>query len=319
MSVTKVTEAHGSPTGAEENEKGEVTYRRRFVVHTSDWRDGPVTVLAASGVPRIGDPFQTHNEGDSKAKCRRRNPSRDPESQRVWFLECEYGPLDLDKGGGGDNGGDNGGDADSRVTQISTNAVTVMMAVDVDIFGDLVTNSAGDKFEDAAEIEVTHPTVSVRRYEDAGANILTPLYVNAINEDQFMGVDMYHAMCRNIRGIQRFEDFGEEYWEAEYEFEFAPESFLFYFLDQGFYTYPGFSISQNPEWVDDPSAVSRQRIMDANNAASRVPVNLDGAGGLLPFGAKPKFLRKHLRRQVMFAPLQMPWLRVRMVKDERWK
>lgn len=314
MSVTKVIPdllGSGSADQTKQDGRKETVYHRTIGVLTSDYRDGPVTVLAACGV-NFGDAYTSGRDGDSGSVCRKRAPSRDSENPKFWRVELEYGPLPIDSSGGDPGGG--GGEGEYPVIEVRVGHFDKTKVCQKDIFGTLVADSAGMPYSPLPEVESFGFTVTVRRYEpDAGKIGIGP-YMKAINTDQFMGVEAFHAQLYSAAATRRFTDQGIVYWEVEYEFHFDPEGYLVEILDAGQYVQkgrPGSSASSGS--LPSPGDLVNktvERITDYVGIPINNPVPLDGQGGIARWQNPPKGTYKtwHLRREIAFSALQMPRL-----------
>src|SRR5687767_9681775 len=89
MAVVSVNELPGVEGGV--NDKFETEYTRKFQVITSSPLDGPVAVIAPTGIPRIGDPYLTSTEQDLTAIAKEIRPKQDDDNPKRWEVTVTYG------------------------------------------------------------------------------------------------------------------------------------------------------------------------------------------------------------------------------------
>ena len=319
MSILRVQESLGSPTGGERNEKGETIYHRRFTVIASSGTESIPAVLAATGIPRVGDAFPE----DGTAKCRDINPSREEEAPHVFRVECEYGPLaEADSGGDPEDPGDN--DDETLIQSIRVGTQKEMLAMPVDIHGYLLLDGDGLPLDPPPEIENVLTTVSITRYVFTNGvigNITAPHYVGKINSAAFMGVDQYYCKCDDATGVRHLTDDAREYWEETWEFLFNPLGFLFRYPLLGEYVEIG-KEGSDTDTQSSPGDLVNKSVgpqLDHFGVPIRRRLPRDEDGNIVPRNLKPKFAVKQLLRETDFNVLRMPWwLRVDLDKDERW-
>ena len=216
MSVTEVAPIFRS-LDADENDEGVRTYRLTYQVLTDSVNDGPIAVLAASGLPRIGDTFGFGNSSDFGAYCKRRTARQPDETGLKWQVEVEWAsdskpptetppenPLD-------------------ELPKYSLGFVRETAPLEKDGSGSAIVNSAGVPFNPPIEVEVSRPVLKVQRNEPPDFITLAARaieYQDAVNSDTFYGAVAGKARMMSIEVSTEFKRNGVSYCVVSYEIQF---------------------------------------------------------------------------------------------------
>lgn len=273
MGVISVKEKWDGREGSEK-EKGQREYTRTFVVQVDSTDDGPVTVLSAAALPKVGNFYQSGNDIDTTAVCTNRTARQKGNAPSVWEVTCTYS-TQVDQEQQEENPLDrppvfNGGLAQfTRPVERDLNSVEVK-------------NSAGQRYDPPVEIDDSRPRFSITRNE-----INAPLqfmldYHDAVNSDWFLGFEPGTIKLAGISFTQQIEK-QLKYFQVTYEFDFRRKT----------------DDEPNPwrKWIRD---MGRMQI-DPNDASKLIPckdkngrpvidpVDLDGEGTQLDANAGSAF------------------------------
>lgn len=116
VTITEIFDGRGGSLSADRGRE----YTRVFLAETDDPRNGPETIRASDGIPRLGDPYVSTDGGTDTGAVVRDVNTRQGETPYHWIVEVTYssestrtsGEDDPDEAGGGGGGGGNGGGGD---------------------------------------------------------------------------------------------------------------------------------------------------------------------------------------------------------------
>lgn len=198
-------------------------------METNDLNDGPQTVLAASGVPAMGDTYAFGNDSDTEATCIDVEVEA-TESPMVWMVTATYdtsrvfdlgilSPLNLPP-------------------EVSWTFSKYDWPLQRDGDGVPMVNSSSERFDPPLTVQQSRPVLTVRRNEASFSPALAALYIDSLNSDTFAGLPPLCAKINNI-AEQRAIDMGLTYYQVTYEVEFKYDTWAMFVLDQGFRDFSG--------------------------------------------------------------------------------
>lgn len=290
MTVTYIGET-GRGRGAENNQ-GEKTYTRTFILKTSSQSDGPGAVGSHGSLPVIGN---THPE-DGNAYC---------SSIRVdntwpwkgWTVTCTYT----------NNRVLHPTDPEQDEILISFQSEIYQEVVTVDINGDAVLNSAGDFFVEAPMRDAARLIATVQvNLTSVPAWILS--YQNAINNSAItiggLAVGQYKAKMQNIRVSERKYRGSTAYYELTFDVHLNKDTWIYRPVDNGLRylaTIPNESTSDS----DDTIVALKNIVNPGDQQEVTTPVLLDGNGGIVtdPTPANAVYLEYHIYPELDFTAL----------------
>lgn len=183
--------------------------------------------------------------------------------------------------------------------------------LETDIFGNTITNSAGDVFDPPIMGQVFHPVVTITRAELCSINpnsipVFIATYMNAVNSDLFyvagMWVNPGYAKMTNL-GAVRKDWHGYPYYECTYEIELNPDSWATQSLDAGHNYWEGgnkhrFNTAQEHE--DKP------RCLDGHGGALPAEYVLTSEGYDFEYTELPVYRLYYTLNEEAFAPIGLP-------------
>lgn len=201
MTVVSVKEQPGSPS-VQSGTAGQLSVTRLYHVRTSVATDGPITVLAASGLPTDGDGYAYQSESVPSCTVRRRTPVRDKDVKTLWLVTCEYETpsSDSDKDKNNPNGSPKTDDPFEDHPRIYSNFAHFTIPVEeaelltalpgalgraVNSVGPVI-NSAGVPFVPGLEMDDPHLILIIERNENVANLNQHASFINAVNTDAFV-------------------------------------------------------------------------------------------------------------------------------------
>lgn len=307
--------AKGSPKG---KWGAQQSFTDSYRVQTSSYADGPIIVLGAIGLPRIGQMYSTPSESHPWALCREYSRvERIAPNSLVWEVECQFETVQAQEAEQpGQEPSDGQGQAENPLIEIPE--------IDIDwldkevpvrtIYGDDnlpldpsqvgnfqygFTSSAGEMLDPQPTEEESTMVLTISRNEPITANhIAIGLeFKNSTNADDFWDALPGQALCKGIKAKRqtKMTPAGVQvvYLRATYTFHFRAPDWDIRPLDNGTF------------WK--PSLNSTKKIMFKTSDGQPYRGLLDGAGTKLADGAKPHYLGPYkTKRRVPFAPLLLP-------------
>lgn len=156
----------------------------------------------------------------------------------------------------------------NQVPQYQWGFNTFERAIDYDLNGIAIVNSAGEPYDPGVMMKYAVATLNVTRNEPAYDHSYAFTFVNHVNADTFYGVGPGYAFCTGISGSSAtFNILGltQVYWVVNYQIEFSSFPYQPKVLDAGYKEW--YSPLTRPVNIKD----------DYGNDVSR-PVMLDGTG-----------------------------------------
>lgn len=279
MSVTAITEK--APPRLSDTLNGGKTVTRTLQAICSEKTDGPVTIQAHASCPAKGSTYSYGTESDSTLVCT--GVSIDPvaddggyEGSKVHQITATYSNS-VDTGSLGDDE-ENPLD-DPAIIEWSSNTYQVPAIADRD--GNALVNGANESFDPPHLLEEHRPVCIITRNEAAYNAAIANEYANAVNSDNFAGIEPGYAKMLPPRA-RRVTRGSYTYWEVVYEIEISKRQYNpTGILAQGFKYRPAAG-DQEQNYIDP-----------ATNQPPSSPIllNLDGtkADDPLGDGALPVF------------------------------
>lgn len=223
MAVTAVN-LKLNDSGQWAGEEGEA-YARKYTVtyevQCDDKRDGPHTVLAASGLPALYSPYAVGNDSHSAALCLKRTPrlqSRTSGDGNIWIVECEFSTAAATN--------QSSEDPTEWLPKISGGFSQFMRPLENDIDGNAIATAAGEVFDPRPEQEDSRPTLVVSKIFTSFDYVFFADYRDKVNSDSWTirGLTFAPDVCK-MRNIGFSETFinGDSYWEVTAEMEVKPD------------------------------------------------------------------------------------------------
>lgn len=269
-----------------------VEYERNFQVQTDSFKDGPLTVLNAPGLPGLLEAYvEPNGTVDTTAFCSRREPTQDQNNGMIWLVRCFYTD-------------DVTASPWTAPPEIEWGSVDYQQPIYQDLDGKAVVNSAGEMFDPPVTRDDSRPTLIVKRWEmaDPGANIVK--YKDAVNSDFFYGQAPLTVKVKSITTQQR--DYGKfTLWRTTYTFHIRPETWRLKLLDAGYVeliTLGGFAL---------PFNLGKRAILDVTGHPVSRQWPLDGVGHAVqidstkPIWGQLSYLNFRLYNELPFAGLAL--------------
>ena len=151
-------------------------------VIADDTTSGPLGVLAAAGLPAIGDAYSVFGESDGSLFCVSKTPEQDAENRLLWRVICEFS----NDAGTAVGGGGVVVNPLARPVVITYSGATEQSTTLFDADGNPLVNVIGEYFEPQA-VENAVATIRFSRNEPTINTLAIQYYTNAVNNDTFYG------------------------------------------------------------------------------------------------------------------------------------
>ena len=201
-----------APEDARERERGDLEVSITWVVTTDDPNDGPLTVLAAPGLPAMHAHYAIGNDVNTSLTVRERNPNRTANNRQVWEVECVYSSRT-----------DTADFADpnpfARPPQVSWTTQPFQAVAKYDLYGTPLTNVINEEFDPPYMADDMRLTLSYTRNEATNDIPFIFSYRNTVNSDQFAGFAPGEAKMAGIEASRHVEN-KIVYWETTYTIQF---------------------------------------------------------------------------------------------------
>jgi hypothetical protein len=290
MTVTYIGET-GRGRGAENNQ-GEKTYTRTFILKTSLQSEGPGAVGSHASLPVIGN---THPD-DANAYCSSiRVENTWP--WRGWTVTCSYTNQRIL----------HPTDPEQDEILISFQSEIYQEVILTDINGEAIVNSAGDFFVDAPTRDAARLIASIKvNLTSVPSWILN--YQNAINDASItiggLTVGQYKAKMQNIQVSERKYRGSTAYYELSFDVHINKDGWIYRPVDNGLRylaTIPNESTSDS----DDTMVALKNIVNPGDKQEVTTPALLDGAGGVIsdPSPSTAVYLAFHIYPELDFTVL----------------
>jgi hypothetical protein len=276
MIVRETSRDAGLSGSRDKDNQNTTTRTRSFLVQADSPATSPNDVLAATGIS-LGDQL----DGLTLTKFRVRPTDG---VGMLWTVTAEYEPA-VPEGGGGEEETPPGGVPGKPDIWSGSSSVT-KKARYVDIFDKVMTNSAGDPFEegclaDTAENRLTLTTYR-RHHNDWLAD--SEKYTNSINADPWNGGERMTWKCQGCSkklNIEQQDGGVLIYWEITWEFAYDPDTWTWKPWDIGFNE----TVNEDGEptgYGTGEAAPGRRTIKGRDGKGVRNPVALSGGVAKAP-------------------------------------
>lgn len=302
MAVVTVGERR-QERGGGEGKDGSRQYTRVFCVTTNSYADGAQTVLAAAGIPRIGDSYALGSEVDSDAKVVSRIPKQI--GPLAWEVEVEYDSKTDDKEDKQNPENNNSQNPEDWFEKVSVTFETSQEPVTGEAGQDYggamwtmgVVASNGEPFDPPAMRDVSRPVLTFEIYRRTFDIPQALEYVNAVNADVFWGADprtmritQYSSSGLAVRTIGDVKVF---YWPITIEMKYRRETWDLSLLDCGTF-YVRAADGQRVAFLTDDG---QPRIGLLNGAGDKLADEVNGV---------PQFRTQRVYFEKPFAALGLP-------------
>ena len=234
MTVIAVTETwHGRKISADQKAQ-EFQYGRSFNIITDSDLDGPQTVRYAAGIPRAFDPYvEADGKYEPYALCSHVEITQNAEIPRLWHAEAHYSTGSGQDGKNQKDPTKENKDPLQRRAGISFDTVKFQRALEKDLTGRCIRNSAGDPFDPPLEVDDSRPTLTIERNEASFNNVVFLAYQDAVNNDVFFGFNPGCAKVDKIGVKEQFEK-NQLFYRVTYVFHFRYDGWRLRPLDRGY-------------------------------------------------------------------------------------
>ena len=288
------------------------SYERIFLVLTDTVADGPKTVSEAvdpvSGlaVPGAFTVFAKGNETDYGAVCTKQRCQRNRQNPKLWRVTCTFTMLRSESGTWP------GGSIDLTFALPGVRMwwVGYQEAIDKDIHGAPIVNSAGQPFKPREEVTRYRLAIEVTRAVRSYSPATWAAYGGAVNADSAWGMPPGTLLMVAPPGGNRRVDQIGTYYEIRMEIHVNPDGWKRERLDQGTHR---LATADGGIPSHSTPAAGVGWITDATGAPVAHDVLLDGAGLPLEItnpGGSPVTLEFEVYHPMPFAPLNLPSLNI---------
>lgn len=273
MAVIAVAEDHKAWTGSRDHHYKR-TYSRQLIVHTDSKFDGPAIILACQWVPQPGDVYATGYDRDNGARVKNVSCRIVDNDNTTWLVTVEYSseveespenPL-------------------LREPEVSWEFQQFQKPAERDVNGNTITNSAGDPFDPAPEVDDSRPVLVVVKNEATFNEARAIQYQDAVNTDQFRGFEPNQAKIQSITG-RKMEENNVEFWQVTYTVHFRREGWNLEILDRGY------------------NEAGGTPIFDEKGQKPSQPPLLNGSGQKLESSGTPQYRTYQVYKERAFGPL----------------
>ena len=299
--------------GGDDNSDSKRSYTRYFQVITDDPLDDQNVVYAGSGLPAMGDFYDTPNWtdiGSIVSKVSAVNLEADPE---IWMVTVEYETIANVPGSGGevDSAGQAGNSPTTPGTvpenpldrlpvyKVTGTKVKQLITDGLDAGGAVVQvmNSAKMPFVPAPEEDMNVPEISITIYKPINwLNFTTTFgefgYINSVNSDSWKGLGPRKVKVDNVTVEEHYEN-GVQCLKLDWRLLVNWRTWDLYIIDAGYYELINTGTSMSPVWV-------RKKIIDESGREPTEPFLLDGAGRKLAPNLDPVTLRFRVKKERTF-------------------
>ena len=279
------------------------TYTVDWLVETDDVTDGPINILAATGLPQPGDYYEFYGEYDHWATCK-------------WDMDVQLMHQDQGRGSTAwkvtqrfstkSDGKERQQQRDNPLNEppeISGGWNQVARKRHFDKDNKAITNSSKEPItsDDVLTRNIAQPTVDITmNLPDLPLSIIATA-INRVNQTAMWGLGPRHVRLYNCPWSRKIMTNGFMYYSVTYQFECSFESWDIPFLDQGFKEYVG-PEERTEKQVANPLNYSMPEGVDQDEE----PFLLNGEGGRLADGEDVVFIKPQIDSEFNFFALGIP-------------
>lgn len=264
MAVTSVQDVWTGRTGRADGAADIRTYVRELIVQTDDPNDGPKTVLAATGVPAVGDAYSVTGESDTAALCIAVDALPNRATRTVWSVTADYST---------DVGTTNFNQATNPLLRdpiVDQGVQKFRERIFRDADGKAIVNSVGDPWPTSGmERDKSLSPIRITVNRSGPFRTHAAVYQDVVNKDPFLGFSVTTVKAEGVAIRGPLVENGVTYWEHVYMFLFKRDGWREPLPDRGFR-------AKNPNNNNNV-----QELGDGRGGKTRVPLFLNGKGFLL--------------------------------------
>lgn len=270
-----------------ELEKAQRKYTRTFRVVTDSVDDSVLTVTGAACIPVLGTAYITAQEADAGALMKRIDAKPESGDPLVWLVSCDYDTEVPDPD-------DQEESPTARPAKYKFGFEKVAVAIQQDLDGRSVTNSAGQPFLPPQEIEVTRPTISIELNKATFSYAFISNIMDCVNSVTWNGFPVGTVKVDSVEANSEHEN-NETFWKLNWQLSVNWEGWIpTKILDAGFYEIaPGTSSSSyfssyipgsidSSGWATTGTQPRIRQIRDAFGSPLNSPQLLCGGRALPP-------------------------------------
>lgn len=279
------------------------TYTVDWLVECDDETDGPIEILIANGLPRVGDYYSFYGENDYWAFCK-------------WDMSVT--PLHQSQGRGTTawkvtQRFSTKSDKEDRQQQrenplneppeISGGWNQIARKKHVDRNNKAITNSAKEPVttDDVLTRNIAQPTVDITmNLADLPLSVISTA-INRVNSTSMWGLGPRHIRMVNAPWSRKVMTNGFMYYSVTYQFECSFESWDIPFVDQGYKVYIG-PDERTEDQVNNPLNYSVPEGVEQDED----PILLDGEGKRLAPGEDVVLITPEIDQEFNFFTLGLP-------------
>lgn len=294
MAITSVKEIWNGRTGEVTAKKYQRAYVRTFRILTDSRLDGPVTILASRLLPRLGTLYiEPSGRVDFGVSLKHKKCKIDQSEPLAWEVSCEYDnePADPEKSqeqeSKDENSDKQADDPNDRFTEVSFSFHQFQKAIQKDLDGKAIANSAGAPFNPPVEIDDSRPVITVKRNEAAFNFGVAGGFKDCVNAGGYMGYGAGQVKLFNISATRKYAE-NKISWEVSYEFHVRPEGWQLQLLDQGFWELPAAGQEAANRDFKDNNVLQHPMLLDGNGKRLKPAPGQNIQGTFLNFRVYPK-------------------------------
>ncbi len=312
------------------NGEGGRRYTAVYQVKVTSASDGPAIVVAAVGLPTLGDPYSFGNDSDASVTLTSLTPARTDGTRLSWHVVASWETPDRNEGN------DNPLEWESEISigfaqftegvQQATNVAAVGL-IPPGQLGPIV-NSAQIPFDPPPERDSSRLWYRLTKFVADFPWEQAQEYQDAVNIDDFLLpmdsiglvkklIAKRTAKMTNIGGSLRFQKNAAGtsvyYWPVTYDIQFKPEGWRFNVLDRGLDRRQepgdpdgrGGTISLDDLIVFNPDGIKTAKIRDDKGVPLNEPVNFNGQGQPLKRNEPAVYHKWIVYEELPFAALNL--------------
>lgn len=249
-------------------------YKVYYRVFVTDPMDGPATIMTSPLFPfRMRERYQIGNDYDDWAGLTEVDPTPVPGNNYEWDLVLTFSFLPP---------GEENESPFDRPPQYEWLFSNGEKAIERDVHGKRIGNTAGDRFDEIITREDSQPILKITRNEPADMLFFGFDIRDCVNRDPWFGAPRRTVKFQPPRAVSKYDRDWGLYYEKNYEFKFSDDTWRIVMLNQGLRE---LKPSTNE---DDPPKLVRMKDDEGNEITEPLP--LDAQGARLPKGQEPVYL-----------------------------
>lgn len=283
------------------NLDGETEYTVVYYVSTDDVNDGPDTVRAASGIPRLGDSYTLGNDVDIRAVVTDKT-ARERESPFEWEVDVKYSTRPKEK----EEAEPNPLQQPPEISLSFQSRNKVLSGYYNDPLNPNaeknleigIISSNGELFDPQPEIEVADAVLTIKKNMPYASAAALMSIANTVNQTEFYGADPRQLRLMPPQTDRAFDKIYGFYWPTTFQFVYRYDTWDLQLLNAGtFYMDSGvrkkFKDNEGTPFVGLLSATG-----SALNSS-----DTDTIGRYISGGDAPTYTRLRIYREIDFNSL----------------